>query len=72
MGIVEAGCVACHYPGNPYSQFVLSTYPDLYKNRGSALNQVYACLMPLADAAPLTPADRADLLTWLVCGAPDN
>jgi len=36
------------------------------------LTQVYSCRMPQPGAAPLTEAERAALLGWLVCGAPND
>ena len=40
--------------------------------RGPMLNQVYACNMPPDDAGQPTPEERAILLGWFVCKAPNN
>jgi len=69
--IVATSCVPCHEPGGSSVQ-LLQTYAEVFDLRGPVLDQVYACKMPPADYPPLTPAQRADLLGWLVCGAPSD
>jgi hypothetical protein len=66
-----AKCVFCHEPGGP-SVHSLQTYADVYALRGSVLDQVYASKMPQAGSPPLTSDERAALLAWLVCEAPNN
>ncbi len=68
--ILAQRCVACHSPGGIEANSPLDSYGAVYAIRGSVLDQVYACKMP--QDTPLTPADRQALLTWLVCGAPNN
>lgn len=70
--IIASRCEGCHYPGNPSSKFEYSTYASVHASSGSMLTQVYTCKMPLADAGALTDSERTALLTWLVCGAPNN
>ncbi len=70
--IVEQACATCHYPGSALARTSLVTYADVSRESGTALGQVSACLMPPANAPPLTGAERAALLSWLACGAPDN
>jgi hypothetical protein len=71
--IVETACVDCHYPGSGMSNVgSLVTYEDVYASYGSSLGQVSACLMPRPPKPPMPEADRATLLAWLACGAPDN
>lgn len=71
--IIEAECLACHGPGGTeQGSHDLSTYDSLYPQRTDVLTQVYNCRMPPGGVAPLSPDDRQTLLTWLVCGAPDN
>jgi len=70
--IVNQRCVPCHHAGSTITKFDFSSYAVLYANRGSVLNQVYACVMPPEDAGQLSVDERTELLTWLVCDAPDN
>jgi len=70
--IFVTACVNCHYPGSTLAYSSLATYEDVHLVYGSALGQVSSCLMPPAGQPPLTEADRTALLTWLVCGAPEN
>jgi hypothetical protein len=68
--ILAARCVSCHSAGGIEANAPLDTYAAVYARRGPVLDQVYACKMP--QDAPLSPADRQTLLTWLVCDAPNN
>jgi hypothetical protein len=71
--LLEARCVGCHGAGQVASNRLLDSYGSVFPQRAAVLRQTYACQMPPADAgAPLTLAERAALLGWLVCGAPDN
>jgi hypothetical protein len=70
--IIERRCNGCHFPGNPQSGDVFAEYADVYSRRQTVLTRVYTCVMPPAAAAELTAGERATLLEWLVCGAPDN
>jgi uncharacterized membrane protein len=73
QAIVARRCGACHAGGGvAAASHDLSTYAAIYRQRGAVLNQIYACRMPLAEAPQPTPDERAKLLAWLVCGAPDN
>lgn len=49
----------------------LSPYSALKADANNAENQIYQCLMPKMPPYP-TLEDRVTLLTWFVCGAPDN
>jgi uncharacterized membrane protein len=69
---VGARCRACHAPGGQEASIPFTTYEQIFARRSAILNQVYACKMP-PEGAPAPSADeRAQLLAWLVCGAPDN
>lgn len=71
--IVTRRCGSCHTDGGvaaPSHDF--SSYAAIYRQRSAVLNQVYACKMPLPDAGQPTAEERAQLLGWLVCGAPNN
>jgi len=70
--LIARECATCHGPGGVESQRDLSTYTFVYANRSPVLNQIYACIMPPSGAAALQSADRLLLLTWLVCGSPNN
>ena len=69
--VLAESCGACHEPGGP-SVHYLQTYAEVSALAGPVLDQVYACKMPPAGYPALSPAARADLLGWLVCGAPDD
>lgn len=70
--IIARECSACHYAGSTIAKGVFSTYEQLQSGRGSVLDEVYACKMPVAPEPPLTSADRSTLLTWIECGGPNN
>ena len=70
---IQARCWACHGDGGfETAKHDLGTYDLVFAQRRSVLTQVYGCLMPPADASALTSEERAALLGWLVCGAPNN
>ena len=70
--IVEANCLPCHGPSGISADVPLGTYSQLYARRTDVLSQVYNCRMPQPPQPPLSAADRAALLAWLVCGAPND
>ena len=70
--IIDERCNLCHFPGNTQSEDVFSDYGDIFPQRRTVLSRVYLCVMPPDGAPALTAAERATLLKWLVCGAPDN
>jgi hypothetical protein len=70
--IIARECSACHYAGSAIARGVFSTYAQLQEGRGSVLNEVYACKMPVAPVRPLTASDRDTLLAWIECGGPNN
>ena len=70
--IINLRCVTCHSPGGQEASRPLQTYSQVYSERSAVLNQVYACNMPPGTAAMPTEQERESLLTWLVCGAPQN
>ncbi len=70
--IFASRCVVCHSPDGSDTQRTYVNYAAIYANRGAILDQVYACNMPPSgDPAPTAP-ERTKLLTWLICGAPNN
>ena len=72
--IIQERCFPCHAAGGQGigGGHLFTSYDAIHADRGSILTQVYACKMPLPDASAPLPAERAALLTWLVCGAPNN
>lgn len=61
----------CHAPGGRAADHDLTTQAGLHRDRRTALSRVYACIMPPDDAPPLSLDERAKLLAWLVCDAPN-
>jgi hypothetical protein len=74
LPILESRCVPCHAAGGTGASkgHEYTSYARIFADRGSILNQVYGCRMPPPEAAAPLPPERAALLAWLVCGAPNN
>lgn len=72
--IFEKYCTSqCHQPGGTAEDRLLATYADVKRVGVSDINtQVYDCLMPMPPAPDPTLEERVTLLTWIVCGSPDN
>lgn len=70
--LISARCLICHSPGGQEASIPFTTYQNVFAERSPMLNQVYACYMPPTGAQPLSAQERNQLLTWLVCGAPNN
>lgn len=70
--IIERRCLGCHAPGTRAADHDLTTHANVFRQRTQVLTRVYACIMPPEDGTPLTDGERAALLAWLVCDAPDN
>ncbi len=75
--LIVTYCLTCHSDGGVApATFDYTSYTGVYRNRAEMLTQIYQCLMPLVDAAPPAPqpssAERQTIVSWLVCGAPDN
>ncbi len=75
--LIATYCLTCHSDGGVApSTFDYTSYAGVFKNRAEMLTQIYQCLMPLTDASPPAAqpslADRQTIVSWLVCGAPDN
>lgn len=70
--LVGSACLPCHAPGG-VADLDLTTYQNIEQIESTVLTEVYGCLMPPADAGTtLTPSERNELLTWLVCQSPEN
>ena len=70
--IFEVHCNSCHGTGGTAADRPLTDYAAIYRQRGSVLDQIYNCHMPPELERPLTAEQRAKVLAWLVCKAPNN
>jgi hypothetical protein len=86
--ILHARCSPCHFEGGIEDfggpgGLPLTSWASVDNADIAIQNQVARCLMPPIDgihtkmihvdaAAPLSSAQRATLLDWLACGAPNN
>ena len=71
--IVQRRCAPCHLNGGvEAATHNFGTYDGIYRDRSDVLSQVYSCRMPQAPAPALSTAERALVLDWLVCHAPNN
>ncbi|HZS40260.1 MAG TPA: MbnH family di-heme enzyme [Polyangia bacterium] len=72
--IVQRSCaMECHSAGHVAANRALPDYQSLFNLKDAALNNIAVCNMPPPIAMnPLGEADRATLMNWLVCGAPNN
>ncbi len=70
--LISARCLVCHSPGGQEASIPFTSYQNVYIERSPMLNQVYACNMPPTGTQQLTAQERNQLLSWLVCGAPNN
>jgi hypothetical protein len=71
--LIASVCLPCHAPGGVAADLDLTTYQNVDQIESTVLTEVYGCLMPPADAGTmLTPPERNELLTWLVCQSPEN
>lgn len=71
--IIMERCYPCHFRGGIADNARdFSTYQHVYDQRSRILTQIYACKMPPAEEAQPTAQERAALLAWFVCMAPNN
>ena len=71
-GIFQRRCLACHSPGGQEASRPFTNYQEVFSNRGAILDQVYSCRMPPEGNTPPTADERAQLIGWLACNAPNN
>jgi hypothetical protein len=64
-------CVKCHAPNGVEAVRPLDSYAAVMAQTG-VLDQVYGCRMPPLGEPALSSTERATLLSWLVCGSPQN
>ncbi len=70
---LSSRCHSCHSEGGAAgTSHVFDTYDEVYSERRVMLNQIFACAMPPSSAEALSSDERAALLAWFVCGAPNN
>jgi hypothetical protein len=73
QAIINKRCYPCHFPdGVEYPRVDLSSYKAVHGIYGPVLSLEKACAMPPPDAAQPTPAEREELVAWLICAAPNN
>src|SRR5918911_16984 len=70
--IINARCVTCHSPGGQEAVRDYTTYSGVFAQRQPMLTQVYSCRMPPAGNPQPTTQERQTIISWLVCGAPNN
>ena len=70
--ILNSECNTCHI-GGPTGPWPLSDYQCLLDWKLLVLADMVHCTMPPEDAGhKISDADRATLIGWLACGAPNN
>ncbi len=71
--LIEARCFPCHASGGEAGpNWLLTDHANVFAKQNQVLKEVYACVMPPSGAKNLEASERAALLAWLVCEAPDN
>jgi hypothetical protein len=70
--VLQNYCTKCHSAGGIEAAIPLTDYQHVFQYRQVILDQVYHCVMPVPPNPVPNSADRAVLLGWLVCGAPNN
>ena len=69
---IQANCTLCHTKGGSGASWPLTTYDEIYTLRFDVQSQIDACKMTPLGWPPMDPATRDMVLSWLVCGAPNN
>ena len=73
--LLQTRCSPCHFPGGlADGNFDFSSYENVFAVRTPVLAEITGCAMPPATSSsgPLTTTERATLLAWLACDAPNN
>jgi uncharacterized membrane protein len=72
--IIQARCVVCHMPGGQEPGMPFQTYAQLSgSDTTSTIRfELDLCAMPPAGQPQLTDAERATIIDWIVCGAPND
>lgn len=72
QAVVQRRCASCHSSRGAASSHPFSTWAEANDHQALMLDQLATCRMPPAGASALTSTERAALVGWLVCGAPNN
>jgi hypothetical protein len=69
--IFEQSCAPCH-SGAPGAPWPLANWVDVAAWADSISQDLTDCTMPPLDGGvPMTSGERAEILGWLACGAPE-
>lgn len=69
--LIAERCARCHRPGAGANQPPFDTHAKVFRQAGTILTVLHLCQMP-PRGAPLSADERALLIGWLACGAPEN
>ena len=69
--IISAHCLKCHSGAGP-GKGDFRTYTGVFNSYPAMLTQFYSCRMPPEGEPRPSSQERALLLGWLVCNAPNN
>jgi hypothetical protein len=74
LPIIQTKCATCHAPGGLRSSTPLTTWKQVDALLSTVVTYVVTCKMPdVTDGGvPLTPEERATMLDWFACMAPNN
>ena len=72
LPIFTAVCTNCHAPGGAASGQPLTSYAEISQRKDAILLQIDSCRMPPSPTPTLMAEQRAAILGWIVCGAPDD
>jgi hypothetical protein len=72
--ILDARCNGCHGNGGQEAtgRNNLTTWINVKNLHPTPQRLISSCLMPPPPLAPLTPTEKATVLTWFTCGEQDN
>jgi hypothetical protein len=71
--LINQYCVTeCHNPSGSASDQKIATYAQISGKATDVFNQIYSCNMPYQPSPIPTTDERVTLLTWFVCGTPNN
>jgi hypothetical protein len=71
--LIDQYCaVGCHTAGGTAPDRPLDSYQTVFARRSAVLDQTNQCAMPPPGSPAPPEPDRAAILGWLVCGAPNN
>ena len=68
--LIHERCFPCHDTNGVEARGLLTDYTHVYGERTSIASQLLICAMPPAGAPALSIDERAQILNWLACNAP--